>query len=143
MGLYVHIHVAMNTSENEPVAKIAQKYLALLDFDGRDGRREAKWYLEDLAKRTGQNVGPKGGLSLWGMVGNYTPGAEFCEILRPFWKEILEDPDAGPCEHHHILVFVEREQTERATAYEIFLDESTGDLQIKFHDNLPFGWHQY
>ena len=79
MGHYVHLSVVFACDENDGVAEIAKRYL---DTIGEN--REAQWFLEDLSNRTGRNPGPKGGLSTWGIVGNYTDKDEFIETLRPF-----------------------------------------------------------
>lgn len=145
MGYYVHIHVCFSCDHNEPVAKLAAKHLPTVTEDKVDGYTEAFWFLSDLSKRTGDNHGPKGGLSLWGMTGNYTNGDIFVETLRPFWEEMLRN-EIGPLDFEHILVFVEPEQTEQTTAYEIFLEEKTGSdergpLVIKKHA-CPFSFMQ-
>jgi len=138
MGHYVHINVCFACDKNEGVAALAEKHLP-----ETEECREAKWFLEDLAKRTGNNPGPKGGLSTWGMVGNYTDEEEFVEVLRPFWKDLLSDVDEGPCSFEHVLVFVEHEQTERATAFEIYRDDDDDaeTLTVKKHE-CPFSWMQ-
>lgn len=140
MGLYVHINVCFACSKNDGVAAVAKRHL----IDSLENQ-EARWFLEDLAGRTGKNPGPKGGLSTWGMVGNYTNGEEFVTELKPFWTELLRsEVDGGPLSFEHILVFVEREQSERATAFEIFLDESSegAELLVKEHE-CPFAWMQF
>ena len=138
MGHYVHLSVVFACDENDGVAEIAKRYL---DTIGEN--REAQWFLEDLSNRTGRNPGPKGGLSTWGIVGNYTDEDEFIETLRPFWKALLSDVDAGPFSFEHILVFVEHEGCERATAIEIFLadEDNPETLTIKKHE-CPFAWMQ-
>lgn len=138
MGSYVHIHVCFACDTNDAVAALAAKHLP---FVGEC--MEAQWFLEDLSKRTGENLGSKGGLSLWGMVGKYTNGEEFVEVLKPFWKELLQKVDGGPNSFEHILVFIEREQSEQATAFEIFLKDldSPELLLVKKHD-CPFTWMQ-
>lgn len=148
MGLYVHIHVCFACDRNDGVAALAAKHLATLGGPGSldDGDREAAWFLADLAQRTGGNSGPKGGLSLWGMVGNYTQVDRFCERLLPFWRELLgEKIDGGPCDFERVLVFEEREQREAATAYQIGWDDPDSDARqivIVKRDNLPFSWMQ-
>jgi hypothetical protein len=147
MAWDVHIHVCFSCDRNEPVAELARRHLeAVKARDGDDGDRAAVWFLEDLAKRTGGNPGPKGGLSLWGMVGNYTNGASFCEALKPFFEEMLIHGVGGICQHEHILVFEEQEQSESPTVYEIMLDgdydSDARRLAIKRHENLPFTWMQ-
>lgn len=150
MAFDVHIHVCFPCQDNQPVAALAWRLLKEMTVDIDDGRRAAVWFLEALSRRKGTNPGPKGGLSMWGMVGNYTPVDAFCEILRPFWLELLRDGVGGICQHERIIVFEEREQTEAATAYEIGLvdeDFRAGDaapeLFIKAHPSLPFSWRQY
>lgn len=148
MAWDVHIHVCFACHRNDPVADLAAKHLpdvANREHDGDDGDRAARWFLEALTKRTGDNPGPKGGLSMWGIVGNYTRGESFCEALRPFFEELLRSGIGGICRHEHILVFEEQEQSESATAYEIMLydDDKVGGLVVKRHDKLPFSWMQY
>ena len=146
MGYYVHLSVIFSCDENEGVAELAKRHMALLP---EDGPSEAKWFLEDLSKRQGQNIGPKGGLSLWGLVGNYTQAEEFVEVLRPFWNDLLNEVDGGPLGFEHVLVFYEPEQSEAASAIEIFRERSDdssryekGDLLIRHHRDLPFCWGQ-
>lgn len=148
MGLYVHLSVIFACDRNEGVAALAAKHLPLLAFEPGENR-ETEWFLRDLAGRTGNNPGPKGGLSMWGTVGNYTRPEEFVEKLRPPWKELLSGIDGGPCSFEHILVFGEREQTERTTAYEIFMPEDSdgltihdADLIVKVHE-CPFAFMQF
>jgi hypothetical protein len=142
MGHDVHLHVAFNANANEGVAALADKHLRLLDRDARD-TWEAGQFLLSLSVRTGRNPGPKGGLSLWGMVGNHTDGDRFCEVLRPFWSELLSNwIEGGPHPHERVLVFEEQEQSERAVAHEIAFDEDTGELTITRHE-CPFAWMQY
>lgn len=138
MGHYVHLNVCFACDTNDAVAELAKKHMP-----PEDGNREARWFLQSLAERTGTNPGPKGGLSTWGIVGNHTDEDEFVETLRPFWKALLSEVDGGPCSFEHILVFVEHEQTERATAIEIFLgdDDNPETLTIKKHE-CPFAWMQ-
>lgn len=143
MGVYVHLSVTFACDTNEGVAELARKHLPAQDEECI----EAKWFLDDLSKRTGGNPGPKGGLSTWGIVGNYTLGETFVEKLRPFWIDLLAGVEGGPHDFEHIIVFEEREQTEQAKAFEIFLKENfdgtpvPGDLVIREHD-LPFCWNQ-
>lgn len=138
MGHYVHIHICFACDRNEGVAAIAKKHLPKLGEC-----IEAKWFLDDLAKRTGNNPGPKGGLSMWGIVGNHTNEEEFIEVLRPFWDDLLSGVDGGPLGFEHVLVFVEHEQTERATAFDIYCDYSDDikTLTVKKHE-CPFSWAQ-
>jgi hypothetical protein len=146
MAWYVHIHVCFACDYNDGVAALAKEHLAGTDYQCR----EAKWFLESLSQRTGTNAGTKGGLSLWGICGNYTNGEEFVEELKPFWEDLLKsDTEGGPLYFEHILVFVEPEQSEQTIAYEIFLDEDLsyfpptrgGDLVVKVHE-CPFCFYQ-
>ena len=105
--------------------------------------------MQDLASRSGTNPGPKGGLSLWGVVGNYTNVNEFVDSLKPFWLDILSN-ELGPMRFERILVFEEREQEGCAYAYEIFLTENPLNEEIVVPHELsivkhkcPFSWRQY
>jgi hypothetical protein len=145
MGYYVHIHVAFNCTENEPVASLAAKWLAQIP-NVFEECKEAFWFLTDLSKRTGTNLGPKGGLSLWGMVGNYTRPLEFVEALRPFWEDLLQGSDDLPCSHARVVVLYEIEQSEHASAIEIgWEDENVPNrkLRIRHFPDLPFAWMQF
>lgn len=138
MGYYVHIHVAFACDTNEGVAALAKKHLLTIG----DDCNEARWFLEALSGRTGNNPGPKGGLSLWGIIGNYSDGEKFVEVLKSFWTELLTgEIDGGPCSHENIVVMVEREQTEWAEAIQIGCED--GKLEIKRCERLPFAWMQY
>lgn len=140
MAWDVHIHVCFECSENDPVAAIARRHL-----EGEFECREARWFLENLSERTGYNPGPKGGLSMWGMVGNHTDGDQFVSELFPFWNDLLSaDMESSPFSDAHILVFVEAEQGRKAIAFEVFLDEDSGQpmLIVKKHD-CPFAWVQH
>lgn len=165
MGHYVHLSVIFACDQNDAVADLAKRHLTRCaeshapkpGCDICSDGYEARAFLTALSERSGGNPGPKGGLSLWGMIGNYTNGESFVEALRPFWYDLLmgdrEHGDAwgGPLDHEHILVFVEHEQSEQAEAFEIFLEETdtvqfprryTSNLIVRHHENLPFAWHQ-
>lgn len=145
MGWYVHIHVCFACNKNEGVAALAKKHRPSI-ADDSDAHRAAGWFLDDLAERTGENRGPKGGLSLWGMVGNYTEVEAFCDCLKPFWIDLLSEVEGGPCNHERIIVFEEPEQREAATAYEIGWDDPGSEVRsliIKKHESLPFSWQQF
>lgn len=142
MGWYVHIHVAFSCDRNEGVGELAAKHLAMLSESDDDAIRYVRFFLTELSERTGENPGPKGGLSLWGMTGNCTRADEFCQTLIPFWGELLSGHiDGGPCSHEHVIVFEEQEQSERAVAYEIASDDGA-PITIKRHE-LPFAWMQF
>lgn len=141
MGWYVHLNVCFACDNNDGVAELANHHMATFLGDGE--HREAEWFLNALSLRSGFNPGSKGGLSTWGIIGNYTNGTRFVDVLRPFWKDLLRDNDIGPCCHEHILVFVEHEQSERATAFEIFLeDDADPDTLIVKEHECPFSWMQ-
>jgi hypothetical protein len=162
MGYYVHLSVVFACDKNEGVAALAAKHLAALpDEDANfkengtakylEDLREARWFLEDLSVRSGGNRGPKGGLSLWGIVGNYTTGVGFVDTLKPFWSELLNEVPGGPLRHERIIVFVEPEQTDAAQAFEIGLEDLSesdsgqyeyGPLVVTHHEGLPFSWGQ-
>ena len=137
MGYYVHLNVVFSCDENNGVAALAIKHLP-----SQSTMNETRWFLEDLAVRSGINRGPKGGLSLWGIVGNYSNGDEFCEALRPFWIDLLRGVPGGPLGFEHVLVFCEPEQSERATAFEIIYHEESDTVEILKHEDLPFRWGQ-
>lgn len=142
MGRYVHINVCFACDKNEGVAMLAKKHLAEI-ISNKDECEEAYWFLEDLSMRTGANKRRKGGLSMWGMIGNYTSGSAFVETLRKFWLDLLSDVENGPQSFEHILVFVEQEQDERAKAFEIFLDGEDGHKNLKILEHeCPFAWMQ-
>ena len=136
----VHLHVSFSCDRNDGVAELARKHLPSVEECP-----EATYFLKALSERTGGNPGQKGGLSLWGIVGNYTDEDQFATILAPFWSELLSsDIDGGPLNFERIIVFAEHEQTNRATAQEIYLakrDDPTS-LAITKH-TCPFTWNQY
>ncbi len=136
MGHYVHLSIIMACDKNEPVAELAKKHLEKLD-----ACKESRWYLEDLSNRKGNNTGPKGGLSMWGIVGNHTCIDKFIEDLTPFFIE-LYDTQAGPFQFEHIIIFSEHEQIEQATAHEISYNKENKKLNVKEH-RLPFAWMQF
>jgi hypothetical protein len=145
MAWNVHLHVCFACTDNAGVAELARKHLSgTIDKDGQ--QLEIKWFLQSLAERTGMNHGPKGGLSLWGIIGNHTSAEAFCETLRPFWSDLLsEDYEDGPLSFERVLVFSEDEQSDEANAYEIGWDDDTSldrKIIIKIHKGLPFSWRQ-
>ena len=138
MGHYVHINVCFACNRNEGVAALAKEHIP-----PESGHREARWFLQSVAERTGHNPGPKGGLLTWGMVGNHTDEDEFIKATIPFWKALLSEVDGGPLSFDHILVFVEHEDAKCATAIDIFLSDPNNPetLTVKKHE-CPFGWGQ-
>ena len=152
MSTYVHLHVCFACDNNEDVAALARRHLAQFPNNGLADIQAGSWYFEaqqflsSLAGRTGPNFGPKGGLSLWGMVGKNSNAAAFCERLRPFWTALLSDVEGGPCGFERVVVFEEREGAQAANAYQIGWDDNERDnrtLVIKKCERLPFSWGQY
>jgi hypothetical protein len=144
MALDVHLSVIFACDQNAGVAQLAAKHLPSIERNV-DGKAEAFWFLEALSKRAGENPGRKGGLTTWGIVGNYTDGEIFVDCLRPFWMELLLGVEGGPLPFEHILVFCEREQTGQTTAFEISLSETpqifARTLIITEHE-CPFSFGQ-
>ena len=141
MAWNVHLHICFPCDSNDPVARIAKKGLEQLS----DNKRYERFFLEDLSKRTGDNWGSKGGLSLWGIICNGLYAKDFVENLKFFWHELLAGEEDGlPLDFEHIIVFYEEEQSNAANAYEIQLDsDDSAELIIKHHKNLPFSWAQH
>lgn len=139
MAWDVHLHVCFPCSDNDPVAKLATQFLPSVTED-----RDAENFLLDLTSRSGYNKGYKGGLSLWGYVGNHSVGDRFVDVLRPFWLALFQFREGEQeiiCDFERILVFAEDEQSEQAKAYEISIEDN-GALKITKHD-CPFSWGQY
>jgi hypothetical protein len=155
MSHYVHLHVAFNADGNEGIAALARQHLAEMEKRAEDDtdysiNEDAVLFLQDLGQRTGPNLGHKGGLCLWGIVGNYSDAEDFAETLCPFWLDLLcGDLEDGPCNHNHIIVFYERQGSEQANALEIFVKPeykagtARDAVHIKKHEGLPFAWMQY
>ncbi|MBX6168871.1 MAG: hypothetical protein IRY84_14690 [Thermobispora bispora] len=144
MGFYVLLSVVFPCDRNDGVAALARRHLRNL---GPDAPLEAQWFLQDLGERSGENPGPKGGLSLWGIVGNHTRPHDFASALTPFWLDAYFTP-GGPLRHERIIVFYEFEQSEEANAIEICLEDEDADraaarLSMRTHPGLPFAWGQY
>lgn len=141
MAWDVHLHVCFACDENDAVAGLAATHLS------RDiaMARECPWaadFLIAVADRRGGNPGQKGGLLLWGIVGNYVIVDEFVERLRPFFLDLLRGVPSGPLDHEHILVFSEQEQSEQTIAHEIVYDRDTDTLTVNVHE-CPFSFGQY
>jgi len=146
MSYDVHLSVIFPCDDNEPTATLAKKHLALIGEREDNGGREVVEFLSDLSQRSGRNKGQKGGLSMWGLVGNYTRVDVFVELLKPFWFDLLS-LDESPLLHEHVLIFYEIEQSEHASAYEIGMTGPTGEpkseLFVRHHEHLPFAWMQF
>ncbi|MGA8118002.1 MAG: hypothetical protein WCA46_30570 [Actinocatenispora sp.] len=141
MSFDVHLSVVFHCGRNDGVAALARRHLPRLDDDAP---WEAGQFLTALGDRTGENPGPKGGLSLWGLVGNYTDPDDFVSHLEAFWLDLFF-VEGGPGAYAHVIVFYEYEQFEFANAVEISLadesaDRSAATLVVRTHEELPFGW---
>lgn len=143
MGLYVHLSVVFPCDNNDGVAGLAQKHADAV-ADGAPAER--LYFLQDLSDRTGENFGPKGGVSTWGIVGNYTRVDEFVESLSAFWDDLLGqegDDWRGPLPQNRAVVFYEVEQSGRANCYEIGWDDPfSPERKMRYwhHEDLPFSW---
>lgn len=79
-------------------------------------------------------------------MGNCTSGERFCEVLRPFWGDLLNDIEGGPLDFEHIIVFTEDEQSEAPVALQIGWDDETSPdrkISIERFNGLPFTWMQH
>lgn len=146
MAWDVHLSVTFACDENDGVAELARNHFHLLLPVSGCVPVEAQWFLSDLAGRKGRNPGPKGGVSTWGIVGNYTQGRDFVDSLAPFWIDLLRGVPGGPGEYEHVIVFEEQEQSSKPRAYEIGFSDPHNEkgpqgFFIKEHD-LPFSWEQ-
>lgn len=91
MSVPVYLSVTFRADENEPLAEIARDYAPRFGDDYQsmtDGNREARYFLDDLTKRTGTNPGSSGGICAWGSIGEYTPPEIFVDALRPFFLRV-------------------------------------------------------
>lgn len=138
MGLYTVLQVSFRASRNEPVAALAREHLARLS-GGPDGRvvraiKEVQWFLQDLANRTGPNPGSKGGLCLWGIIGNSTMAEWFVDELKPFWFDLLACEDDNTDSDDHILVFCQKDiNGPPPSVYQIALNEAGDTLDRSLH----------
>jgi len=160
MSFDVHLSVVFNCYENDSVAKLAKEYMEFLGIPEApkdewpaiseyDCEKEIGWFLTDLSRRSGKNWGPKGGVLTWGTVSNHLDAQGFVKDLDHFWFDLLTMKDErAMCSFEHIIVFYEREQSEQANCYEIYLNPNKRsnytfeDLIFKHH-KLPFCWNQY
>jgi hypothetical protein len=138
MGYYVKLSVVFECHDHEALHPIVN---ACLTEVRTSGCKEAEWYLTQLLERKGLAPGPKGGMSTWGMVGNYTSGEHFVQALAPFWFLVLAAQEGGMGQYTKIMVFVQGEDESKATAYEIFREDPEDDhsMTVKKHA-CPFSW---
>lgn len=143
MGFYVHLSVCYSSELEDDIKPELEKLVN--KYKKEDAPKEAIWILEAILDPKNYNCGPKGFLFTWGVVGNYTSGQEVVDYLKPFFEEQLRN-NLGTLDFDHILIFEEREQSQQAIAYEIFLEDSNSDekgpLIVKRHE-LPFCWNQF
>lgn len=140
MGHNVHFSVCYSSKFDPRVISLVEKHRT------PDMEREAEWLLDAICNPKNYNQGPKGSLFTWGIVGNYTMEDEIVESLKGLFEEQLQS-EIGPLSHEHIIIFYEHEQAERASCYELYLDEVPGSLDngpllVKRHD-LPFMFGQF
>lgn len=149
MGFYVHFHICFNADYSRDMAQAAQDILDMLwDKEGEEHacEREAVWLLKAIQDLKNYNTGPKGSLFTWGIVGNYTRADDVIDDLKEFFLELLTNRKLDPYVSEHIIAFEEKEQSEKAIAYEIYLKfpsyEAKGnELIVKRHE-MPFCWFQ-
>jgi hypothetical protein len=146
MDFDVHLHVCFPCDDNTPLAGLSKRHLDSAKH--RSACSEAICFLEDLSNRTGKNKGPKGGLCLWGIVGNHSDVPQFIFDLMPFWIDLLmSGADGLPHPSEHIVIIWENEQSKKSQAVELFQDEewlntkAIAKLSIKYHE-LPFCFNQ-
>ena len=162
MSTYNQTIVSFNCSNNEAVAVLAREHMRILDSSSEYS--ECLLFLRDLAQRSGENPGLKGGISLWGTVGRLHDTINFINGLKGFWYHLLaSELDGGPTFSDKVIVFYEREGSHQAHCFEIgfaendqfslsdfvaengrppdasILGEIAPALVIKHHD-LPFAW---
>lgn len=150
MGFYVHIHVCFECHGYDGIARLARKHLPTLPEEWAN--KDAVYFLRALSRLHGEAPGTKGGMCLWGHVGNYTDVGLFVKILEPFWRELLPEVKSesdlddwdGPFAWEHVLVFYQPEDRDHAAAYEIYWDDPDAGPQktliCRHHERLPFKW---
>lgn len=159
MGFYVHFSVVFSADHNESMVAAAQKQIDVFknpDYKEGDYYQD-KWdceydtirFLEAIQDPKNYNTGPKGTLFSWGIVGNFTRVRDVVDDLKDFFIEAFTNDNINLYPHRHILFFQEREGSEQAQAYEIYLKQGSmykhskedPELVVKHHD-LPFAWMQ-
>ena len=149
MGFYVHFHICFNADHSPEMVEAAKKQLKefwVEEAEEYDCERETRRLLEAIQDPKNYNTGPKGSLFTWGIVGNYTRAGDVIDDLELFFFELLSNRELDPYSAEHIIVFEEKEQSEKAIAYEIYLkspfyDIGNNELIVKRHE-LPFCWNQ-
>lgn len=149
------LQVSFSCWDNEFVAEVAKQHHKTLveKFPNEWEAVSIKLFLQEASERTGKLDANKRrrGLFQWGGQWKYVEAAEFVELLKPFWLELLISSEyhftGGPLEHAHILVMSEYEATEKLIVHEIKLVEPVGHfrehkLVITRHE-CPFSWGLY
>lgn len=139
MAHEVLITVTVQWNDQDELAAIAKRYHDILSkeghYTGPENRKllECNMFLADLTTRTGMAKGPKGGVVQWGIVGNWTVGDTFVEVLKPFWEEILKETVGN------VVVMAQDEQTPYVNCWVIRLDDDDELLTITEHQ-LPISF---
>ncbi len=154
MGYYVHFSVTysshMDAEDFNNLHQLAEKTEKQLNelnaLKECSVSQECFEFLNAVLDSKNYNTGRKGTLFTWGIVGNYTPVDEIVENLSTFFDEMLRK-EIGVGDFNHIIFFQEREQSEQAECWEIYLEdiddlENKGKLIINHH-KLPFCWNQF
>lgn len=149
MSSLVHFVVSFPCTDNGPLAELAREHLQFIagvDAEAGDDSgvcREAFWFLQHLAERTGLNQGSKGGMVAWGTVGNYTTIERFIATLDNFWLDLYNKRVSDFAPHDHVLV-IEQGEDRHARAYEVFcMNESMppGKRRTDWRvSETRFGW---
>jgi hypothetical protein len=134
-----YLVISFRCDHNDAVAPLARRYRAQLDAAITDLEAyEAAWFLEALSERSGDNPGPKGGMSVWGMVTNKLNAADVVHVLKPFWEELITLLD-------RVLVMYQRDEGEGFFVYDIGWDGFPPEIAVprlafRHYGPLPFGW---
>jgi hypothetical protein len=135
MSVDVLLVVAFVCPDNDPVAVLAKQHLAALPPPTEDGHGEARDFLEALAGRSGPTLGTKGGMSVWGTVGNYVRPDAFIAALAPFWEDLLPQMPS----ERRVMVFSETEQREVARVFSVFRSRD-GSITASVHE-CDWAWY--
>lgn len=142
MGFWVHFSVCYNCSLEDSLITLVNKHKKLIlksnninDYPSD----EALDLLNALINENNYNIGSKGELFTWGIVGNYTNVEKIVLSLSDFFKEQLKNK-AGCSNEAHIILFEEKEESNQAKCWEVYLE---GNKLIINRHELPFCWNQY
>ena len=141
MGYYVHLHVVIDCGESPQLAALARTHeQRLSDWASLEHYLDPDAWrlLTDLGQREAPlSPGPKGDLTLWGYVGNYTNVERFVTQLTPFFRDLFSMSRDRPA---YVSVFAQEEQTETARLVQIrprSHDDPT-NLEVREFYDLPF-----